>query len=662
MARSICLLIVLVGFLAQSSALLRANIAEGSWKKNPVSKVIDLMKEMKATLEKEAEEDEKIYDAMVCWCETGEKAKTKSVADGTHHDKMLTELIPELAARMAQLKVEIEQLKKETAENEKALSEATEIREKELAEFRTEEKNAVVTLTGLKNAIQTIGKNHGGAFNQEVLLQVRQLISEHAKGHPEAGRLAASLLQRGSSKAPASGEIFGILKGMKESFEGNLASSKTEESEAAAEYKELKSAKEQELSAATQQIENKQVELADSGEKRVKSKEDLVDTRAQVKADTAFLMDLQQRCGTMDKQFADRTKMRQDEMKAVGEALSILTDDDAQDLMRRSTFIQKSATSSKSLRQQVTKLLRSASKRFASSQLAMLATATQDDVFAKIKEMVNQVIVQLKKEQADEVKQRDLCIEDLNTNEKELVDKNSQKKDLETMIEEFNLSIERLNQEIDAAKAEIVDTRKEMKLAEENREKENKVFQDTVMDQRATQQILAKALKKLKAFYDAKAAAAASMLQVQAATHRQAPPPAFAPYKKAGGAGGVVGMMEMIIDESKGEEAEAVADESKAQKDYESFIKDSTEAVAALEKSITDKTEAMEKAKGDFLRAESDLTSTNGDIADLESVGVSLHSSCDFLLKNFEVRQSSRTQEMEALSEAKALMSGAPAY
>ena len=66
------------------------------------------------------------------------------------------------------------------------------------------------------------------------------------------------------------------------------------------------------------------------------SKETLADTREQVTADQAFLLDLQQRCGSMDKQFADRQKMRGEEVKAVGEALEILTDDDAKDLVSRS--------------------------------------------------------------------------------------------------------------------------------------------------------------------------------------------------------------------------------------------------------------------------------------------------------------------------------------
>jgi hypothetical protein len=50
-------------------------------KNRPVSKVITLLKDMLKQLEKEAEEDEEIYDKMACWCETNDKEKTKSISD-----------------------------------------------------------------------------------------------------------------------------------------------------------------------------------------------------------------------------------------------------------------------------------------------------------------------------------------------------------------------------------------------------------------------------------------------------------------------------------------------------------------------------------------------------------------------------------------------------
>jgi len=642
-------------------------------KERPVSKVINLLKEMKDTLEKEGEEDQKVYDTMACWCETNEQSKTKAVADGIRTDKKLTALIPELAAKQATLKVETEQLQKEMKANEEALAEATEIRAKELSEFRTEETTSVQSITGLKNAVLAISKNH--ALNQETLLQVRAMMERHSARFPQADfaalrgkRVIASLLQLSgpvpASSNPQSGEIFGILKGMKESFEANLANSQQEEKADAQSYLELKAAKSEEISAALTQIENKIKENASAGEKREQSKEDLEDTRAQVTADQAFLLDLQSRCGSMDKQFADRTKVRQEETNAVNEALKILTDDDARDLMSKSTgFLQLSA-STKSAGKMLTKREQALTilRRSGNPELAMLAITLKDDVFVKIKATIDDLTANLKKEQADEVAQRDECIDDLNTNEKELAGKLSEQKDKETDLEELNLAIERLKDEMEVAKAEIDDTKKEMLKASENRELQNKDFQTAVTEQRATQQILQKALKKLQAFYDAKAAA---LLQVHGTTslHRagQAPPPGFAPMKKSEGAGGVMGMIENIIAESEQAEADAVAGEKEAQAAYETFMKDSKDAIAKLEKSINDKTRAMEKADADRIHGEKDLRSIKEDLSGLESMRTQLHSSCDFLLKNYEVRQAARTGEMEALAEAKALMSGASA-
>jgi len=44
-------------------------------KARPVAKVITVLKDMLKQMEKEAGEDEEIYDSMACWCETNDKEK-----------------------------------------------------------------------------------------------------------------------------------------------------------------------------------------------------------------------------------------------------------------------------------------------------------------------------------------------------------------------------------------------------------------------------------------------------------------------------------------------------------------------------------------------------------------------------------------------------------
>merc|ERR1719337_502269 len=76
-------------------------------KNRPVSKVIALLKDMLKQLEKEAQEDEDIYDKVACWCETNDKEKTKAIADAEVKISDLTVRIEELTATSSRLNTEI---------------------------------------------------------------------------------------------------------------------------------------------------------------------------------------------------------------------------------------------------------------------------------------------------------------------------------------------------------------------------------------------------------------------------------------------------------------------------------------------------------------------------------------------------------------------------
>merc|ERR1719267_515 len=105
-------------------------------KNRPVTKVINLLKDMLKQLEKEAEEDQEVYDNFVCWCTTNDKEKTKAIADAEARIENLTAKIDELTALSSQLNTEIENLDAELAKNQGALDKATAMRKKEYAEFQ----------------------------------------------------------------------------------------------------------------------------------------------------------------------------------------------------------------------------------------------------------------------------------------------------------------------------------------------------------------------------------------------------------------------------------------------------------------------------------------------------------------------------------------------
>merc|ERR1711972_1235057 len=127
------------------------------------------------------------------------------------------------------------------------------------------------------------------------------------------------------SYAPQSGEIFGILRQMKETFEANLSDAQKEEMASQKAYEDLKAAKEAEIGAGQAQIDTKTQELADTDQKLAQSKEDVTDTKNSLSADEQFLMMLKEKCQMTDKEWEERQKARQEEMSAVSKALAILS-------------------------------------------------------------------------------------------------------------------------------------------------------------------------------------------------------------------------------------------------------------------------------------------------------------------------------------------------
>merc|ERR1719375_940808 len=282
------------------------------------------------------------------------------------------------------------------------------------------------------------------------------------------------------------------------------------------------------------------------------------------------------------------------------------------------------------------------------TQLSTLAITASLDSFTKIKKAMDKMTADLKEEQASEVKFKAHCDKEFDATDKETFRKNEEKEDLENTIEKLAKLMTKLSEEIAAAKSQIADTEVAIKKASQVRETENADFQTTIADQRATQDILSKALGKLKEFYKK-----AALLQ-----NKQEPPVKFGAYKTNAGASPVITMIEEIIGDSKTLESEAVAGEAESQKSYETFVKDSNDLIAELTKAVSAKTKANATAKMDSETAMGDLESTIGELQALAKYEADLHSDCDFVLKNFEIRQKARMDEMEAIQQAKAILSG----
>merc|ERR1719221_1455380 len=302
-------------------------------------------------------------------------------------------------------------------------------------------------------------------------------------------------------------------------------------------------------------------------------------------------MMLKEKCSMTDAEWEERQKTRQLEMEAVSKALAVLSGDDSHDLFTKTfnpSLLQKESSMNSERRSQASKLLSSVAHRLHNPRLATLAYKVRLDAFTRVKKAIDDMVSQLLKEKEDEIKHKDFCVEEFNTNQLQTEKKEREKQDLTAKIEDLKLTIEELEKIIETLKAEIAEMQVQLKRAGEDREKENKVFQTTVADQRETQKLLKAALNVLGEFYGKKAA----LVQQKRQEPVGPPPPAgFETYKNNAASGGVMGLLQQIIGDAKAMEAETIRSEEDAQKSYEDFVKETNGSIEAKSKEIVDKSE-----------------------------------------------------------------------
>merc|ERR1719162_1311785 len=121
----------------QARSLLQTynNQLTGSKGVTPVTRVVNLLKEMQKTLNKEQEEDEALFNQLSCWCNNNKYEKNEASDAATAKISDLEANIEMLTARSKELNTKIKELEAEFASDKAALAEATALRKKQLKAF-----------------------------------------------------------------------------------------------------------------------------------------------------------------------------------------------------------------------------------------------------------------------------------------------------------------------------------------------------------------------------------------------------------------------------------------------------------------------------------------------------------------------------------------------
>lgn len=636
---------------------------------NPIRRVVTLLQNMQKKVEEEGEKEKKLFEKFMCYCKNGlgdlrdtidaAEAKVPKVESG----------LAEAEALKEQLDKDIGELKGGTGDAKATIAKAKGIREKEAAAFATDSADKKTNIAALKKAIAAIEAGAAGKFLQTSTsaATLQQLVINMDMSSSDRDMLT-SFLSQGAGYAPQSGEVLGMLKQMLETMEKELNEITAAEEKAIKDFEALIAAKEKELNANTGAMEAKIERAAEVGLEIVEMKEDLDDTQKALIEDKKFLAELEKDCGTKEEEWNERCKIRAEELLAIGDTIKILNDDDALDLFKKTlpspSLLQTQVTSAE-VRQQALAALRVSKGDARLDFIALALRSKAPAVFEKVIGMIDDMVVLLQEEQVQDDEKKKYCEAELDKTEDEKKSLERKVDDLYKAQEEGKDTLATLGEEIEALADGIKALDKQVAEATENRKEENTEYKEEMGANVAAKKLMEMAKSRLAKFYSPKSAAA-SLVSISlhgadgAAAAPPPPPETWGAYKKqTEEAGGILGMMQMMIADLEKEITESKTEEKNAQEEYETLIADSGEKRRMDSKSLSDK----ESAKADLEKALQQMAkeekTTKFEVMATAETLKDLHLECDWLLNNFEARKEARSGEIDALKKAKAVLSGA---
>jgi len=691
------------------AALSQASASSNEAGANPIRKVVTMLQKIEAKVQKEAKTEEELFNKYMCYCKTGSNDLQLAISSSDAKIPEVESAIKEAEASKAQLESDLKAHQADRTEAKATMEKATAIREKEAKVYAGVKAEADANIAAINKAVASLEKGMAGGFLQTNAAQkIKNFVTMQAELSDVDRDVVLSFLSGTSQDGyiPQSGQITGILKQLGDEMTKNLDDATKDENAAIKSYEELMAAKKKEVSALTAAIEEKTVRVGETAVSIVQMKNDLSDTEAALLDDKKFLADLSKNCATKEEEWAAMSKERADELVALAETIKLLNDDDALELFKKtlpsaSSFVQVETREAKS-RARALEVLRNAKvsgPNKAHVDFIMLALNGKKIGFEKVIKMIDEMVQTLKTEQTDDDNKKEYCATSFDAADDKKKGLEQSISDSETAISDAEETISTLTSEIKALQDGIKALDKSVTEATEQRQEEHAEYTELLAGNNAAVELLGVAKNRLNKFYSPKLYKAAPkrelseedriavsmggtapptpapggiagsgvevLAQVSAHSARRAaadpgPAPDAPSYsKKSEESNGVIAMIDLLVKDLEKETQTAEVEEKNAQKEYEQMAADAADKRAADAASITEK-EAAKASTEEALQNHKDAkTSSTKELMATAEYIASLHQECDWLVQNFDARKEARTSEIEALGNAKAVLSGA---
>jgi len=675
-ARVLATLVCLVG---ANGAVVRETQAV-----SPIAKVLELLTGLEAKIHKEGDDEAKAHKEYVEWCDTGRANMGFEIKTLKSEIEDLTATKEKAISDIASEKTKIEDLGGSISQDDADLKAATEIREKEAAEFHSAEVELMDVVGTLDRAINVLERKLRSSALvqaqvntkdvQELIKTLSAVVDAASLGNRDKRRLVAMVQDASDDSeddfgAPAaavyaskSEGIVEVLEDLRGKAESELAELRNQETAAKHSFEMEAQSLRDSMAASTKEMNQAKATLASASETQATSQGDLAVAIESLEETTTSLKTQSAGCSTAVEDFAASQASREEELKALAAAVEALKGGlNAAESSVYGSFLQMSSISGAdehtSSRLQTTadlanfevvNLIRRLARKENSAALSQLASRVAaairfgsqsgEDPFAKVKGLISDMITTLEKEAGQEASHKAWCDE--------------QYGETKTKTDDLSHTVDRLSSKIDKAKAESMTLKDEVKELQASlaqiaksqaeldqlRRAQNKAYVAARSDMETGLRGVRTAMKVLREYYEGDGAEAS--------------------HTKAEGAGSsIIGFLEVIqSDLSKGlAQAEMVEDSAATEyekvgmqnrlnvKGYESDVKYKTKEAASLDKAVTEMS--------------SDRDSSQTELDAILEYSKTVRAACEVKPETYEERKARRQAEVSGLKEALSILS-----
>jgi len=677
---ALCFLLLAAGAVARDSV---PNAA--------MQRVIGMLDKLVADMGADQKVDDKMFSEFSAWCTKQKEATSSSIEELQATLEELGAKLSGLYAQKTELETVIASLNHQIEETQTQMQIATEKRGEERNSYLTEQQNFDASIAACGKAVEVLKAHYGEpakaaekpawmSLVQEAAGTLRKAVAHHKmKVH---SRLMAFLMapRYEGGKAEAGG-IVEQMQELSDTFASDKQSSTDEENKLQDMYNKLMQEKQTLLSTLIAERDSRQTVLNQVTEDIATTEGAKLAAENELKDEQAYLAQVNKSCADAKALYEMRSHDRVQETTAVNEAVKILEPQAGSALVEVDRSLRVFSSADKTVKrsggklrgaackgcQKAATLLMQAARTYNSQMLATAAAAaTSNEALQDIIAALDGLIKRLHEDQKVEDNHKEWC-------EKELSENTMRKAKHEGLVATLTATIADLTETINEKVQALQDNADAIQLADKNfaeataiRGQDKSEFETELGNYVEALSALNQAIDVLAKFYASKkaaaaAAAGAALVQVgHRASQTKVAPREVAPGMfagaAAGGGKGVVDMISVVRTEFETGKRDLEAAEKQAQADYDQAREDYQEARRGLVSQGDKLTVEKQTAENAMEQAREDKATNEEEVAAATSYLAQLGGSCNTLLKNHAARKQQRTEEEQAISDAKKVL------